>query len=206
MAKLLPIPAWAAPSLQGLAYWLGSQHAMRLAANLSEGAIAWELSRLIFTHRTDEQFLEAEVQYRHIPELNAKKQLAHSRERADLVVSNAPRSDQGVSYRRGQVDAIIEIKHNRSRKQLVWADIDYLGEQRTSSKGIRAFLIYTSVNMKPDIFTDEIGAAKKSKNLQTPTHLQTSYRVRRVCRATHLIPGRNKTAIGHYAVLIEVSP
>lgn len=204
MAKLPSIPDWAAPSLQGLAYWLGSQNTMGLAANISEGAIAWELSRLVFTHRTPGRFLEAEVQYRHVPELNAQQQLARSRERADLVIANVTRSDRGISYQPGEVEAIIEVKHNRSRKQLVWEDIDYLGEQRMKSKDIRSFLIYTSVNERPDEFTDKLGAAILPRNRKTPN--QTSYRIRRVCRATQRIPGKNKNAIGHYAVLIEVSP
>jgi hypothetical protein len=38
MTKLPSIPDWVSPALQGLAYWLGSQHAFGLAENISEGA------------------------------------------------------------------------------------------------------------------------------------------------------------------------
>lgn len=66
MAKIPSIPSWAG-SLQGLSYWLGSQHCARLAGNVSEGAIAWELMRLVHAHRDDGRFLEAEVLYRLYP-------------------------------------------------------------------------------------------------------------------------------------------
>ena len=204
MAKILPIPDWAAPALQGLAYWLGSQHALGLSANISEGAIAWELIRQVFTHRLPNSHVEAEVFYRHIPELNGTGQLASSRERADLVVANADRSNREVSYAAGSVEAIIEIKHSRSRKELVWQDIDYLSEQRAKHPELRAFLIYASINERPTDFTDETGASVDPRNRKTPNGHR--YRVRRVCRATHRIPSKNKSAIGHYAVLIEVAP
>lgn len=205
MSKLPSIPDWASPALQGLAYWLGSQNAFRLEANISEGAIAWALSTLVFAHRTPGRVLEAEVLYKHIPELNRKNELARSRERADLVIATSTRTDRTVSYGRGEVEAIVEIKHYRSRKQLVWDDIDYLGEQRIKSSAIRAFLIYASVNERPDDFTDESGAAVQPRTLCTPDR-ETKFRVRRVCRATHRIPSKNKLAVDHYAVLIEVSP
>lgn len=205
MTKLPSIPEWASPALQGLAYWLGSQHAFGMSSNISEGAIAWALSTLVFTHRTPGRILEAEVLYRHIPELNRRDELARSRERADLVIATANRSDRSVPYRRGEVEAIVEIKHNQSRRQLVWDDIDYLAAQRDKSKAIRAFLIYASVNERPKDFTDESGAAIQTRTMYTPDK-ETKYRVRRVCRATHRIPSRNILATGHYAVLIEVTP
>jgi hypothetical protein len=149
--------------------------------------------------------LEAEVQYRHIPELNRKGTLRSSRERADLVLANVVRPDRGKTYSSGEVEAIIEIKHNRSRKALVWEDIDYLGEQRRKSRAIRAFLIYASVYERPEDFTNENGSAIEPRDWLTPDK-KTWFRVRRVCRATHRIPNQNKLAVGHYAVLIEVEP
>lgn len=205
MSRLPPIPDWVSPSLQGLAYWLGSQYSFGLAANISEGAIAWAFNTLVFAHRTQGRHLEAEVQYRHIPELNRKGTLRSSRERADLVLANVVRPDRGKSYGVGDVEAIIEIKHNRSRKTLVWEDIDYLGEQRRKSRAIRAFLIYASINERPEEFTDETGASITPRDWLTPDK-ETNFRIRRVCRATHRIPSRNKLAVGHYAVLIEVEP
>ena len=86
MRKIVPIPDWAAPSLQGLSYWLGSQYSLGLAANISEGAIAWELMRQVFTHRVPARNLEAEVFYRHIPEFRQTGVAQNSRERADLVI------------------------------------------------------------------------------------------------------------------------
>jgi len=204
---LLPdIPNWASPALQGLTYWLGSQHALGLAANISEGAIAWELSRLLFAHRDAKRILEAEVLYRHIPELNVRGQLETSLDRADLVIANRARPSRDEPYALGCVEALIEIKHSRSQKRLVWQDIDFLGAQRQASrKRVRAFMIYASVNQRPADFTDGSGAAVKPRNRNSPNQ-QTPYRVRRVCRATSRIPSQNSGAIGHYAVLIEVAP
>ncbi len=165
MSALPPIPDWASPSLQGLAYWLGSQYSFGLAANVSEGAIAWAFNTLVFAHRTQGRHLEAEVQYRHIPELNRRGSLASSRERADLVLANVVRADRGKAYGSGEVEAIIEIKHNRSRKALVWEDIDYLGEQRRKNRSIRAFLIYASINDRPEEFTDLSGASPNQQAL-----------------------------------------
>ncbi|WP_457281006.1 hypothetical protein [Polaromonas sp. P5_D5] len=204
MGKIVPIPDWAAPSLQGLAYWLGSQHALGLAANISEGAIAWELMRQVFTHRVAERFLEAEVFYRHIPEFRTTGVAQNSRERADLVISNAIRADRGASYSVGNIEAVIEIKHSRSRKDLVWQDIDYLAERRAQNPAVRAFLIYASINERPEEFTNTNGSSITPRNRLTPAG--NRYRVRRVCRATQIIPSQNKTARGHYAVLVEVAP
>lgn len=204
MAKILPIPDWAAPALQGLAYWLGSQHELRLAANISEGAIAWELMRQVFTHRIAERYLEAEVFYRHIPELSQDGGLSDSRARADLIITNVERANRSASYAVGNVEAVIEIKHNRSRKDLVWEDIDFLAKQRSKHPELRAFLIYASINERPEYFTNEKGAGITSKTQSTPNG--SRYRVRRVCRATKMIPMNNKRAVGHYAVLVEVAP
>lgn len=203
--KLISIPDWASPSLQGLTYWLGSQHALGLAANISEGAIAWELSRLLFTHREGERFLEAEVQYRHIPEFVANNALDNSRERADLVIARRRRTDRSESYAAGEIEAVIEIKHSRSQKALVWADIDFLAERREASSAVRTFFIYASVNERPEEFTDREGRAAKPRDRSSPSG-NARFRIRRVCRATSRIPAENKNAKGHYAVLIEVDP
>lgn len=204
MSTISPIPDWAAPALQGLAYWLGSQHSLGLAANVSEGAIAWELMRQVFTYRQLDRHIEAEVFYRHIPELSQQEDVAESKTRADLVIAKSARSDRGVSYRIGEVEAVIEIKHNRSRKDLVWQDIDYLAQQRAAHPELRAFLVYASINERPREFTGQTGASIIPRRRKTPNG--SRYRVRRVCRATYLIPSKNKSARGHYAVLIEVAP
>jgi hypothetical protein len=204
-ANLPSIPDWATPALQGLAYWLGSQHTLGLAANISEGAIAWELSRLLFAHRDERRILEAEVLYRDIPEFADDGSLAESRERADLVIAKHRRKDRNVAYRNGDVEAVIEIKHSRSQRRLVWKDVDFLGQRRASSKLIRAFLIYASVNERPADFTEDSGGAARPRTRRSPSKKHW-FRIRRVCRATSRIPKENRTARGHYAILIEVAP
>ncbi|MBH9575273.1 hypothetical protein [Inhella proteolytica] len=204
MGKIVAIPDWASPALQGLCFWLGSQHTLGLAANISEGAIAWELMRLVFTHRLPDRHLEAEVFYRHIPEFLASGVANDSRERADLAIAKKARMDRGTSYATGDVEAVIEVKHSRSRKDLIWQDIDYLGERRSKSPAVRAFLIYASINERPEDFTNIDGSAITPRYQVTPSG--TKYRVRRVCRATKIIPSKNKNATGHYAILIEVAP
>lgn len=204
-ANLPSIPDWASPALQGLAYWLGSQYTLGLAANISEGAIAWELSRLLFAHRDERRVLEAEVLYRHIPELARDGSLAESQERADLVIAKHRRNDRNVPYKKADVEAVIEIKHSRSRKRLVWSDVDFLGQRRAASKQIRAFLVYASVNERPSEFTGDSGGAVRPRTRPSPSG-KTRYRVRRVCRATSRIPEQNRDALGHYAILIEVAP
>jgi hypothetical protein len=204
MEKLAPIPDWAAPALQGLAYWLGSQHSSGLASNISEGAIAWELMRQVHTHRLPLRVLEAEVFYRHIPEFLMGGMPDDARYRADLVIATESRTDRALSYAPGQVEAVIEIKHSRSRKTLVWEDIDYLAERRVSNPSVRAFLIYATIDVRPEDFTNPDGSAITPRDQKTPGG--SKYRVRRVCRATQRIPSQNRKALGHYAVLIEVDP
>jgi len=204
MRKIVAIPDWAAPALQGLAYWLGSQYTLGLASNISEGAITWELMRQVFTHRMLERHLEAEVFYRHIPEFRSTGVAPNSRERADLVISRTIRTDRSTAYAEGDVEAVIEVKHSRSRKDLVWQDIDYLAERRAKNPAVRAFLIYASINERPSDFTNPDGAAITPRSQGTPKG--NRYRVRRVCRATKIIPSKNRFATGHYAVLIEVAP
>jgi len=204
VAKIAPIPNWAGRALQGLAYWLGCQHALGLAANISEGAIAWEFIQQVFTHRLPNRYVEAEVFYRHIPEVNRNLEALGSRERGDLVIATVPRLDRKTSYGVHEVEAIIEIKHNRSAKRLLWQDIDYLAAQRSRHPEIRAFLIYASINERPDEFTDLAGASKTPRNRKT--RKGSRYKVRRVCRATQRIPSKNTSALGHYAVLVEVAP
>jgi hypothetical protein len=204
MGTIAAIPEWAAPALQGLAFWLGSQHSLGLASNISEGAITWELMRQLFTHRSSARFLEAEVFYRHIPEFRATGVAPTSRERADLAIARATRKDRATSYGTGEVEAVIEVKHSRSRKDLVWQDIDYLSERRAKNPAVRTFLIYASINERPTDFTNPDGSSVTPRSRETPNG--SRYRVRRVCRATKLIPSKNKNASGHYAVLIEVAP
>jgi hypothetical protein len=160
--------------------------------------------RQIFIYRLPKRHIEAEVFYRHIPELNQQQQLAKSKERADFVIANTRRADRRVAYGLGEIEAIVEIKHNRSRKDLVWLDIDHLATQRIAHPKLRAFLVYATIHERPDEFTDVTGASITPRNRKTPNG--SRYRVRRVCRATSRVPSRNKSAIGHYAVLIEVAP
>ncbi|BEP39046.1 hypothetical protein GmRootV59_61110 (plasmid) [Variovorax sp. V59] len=204
MGKIVSIPNWAAPALQGLAYWLGSQHSLGLASNISEGAITWELMRQLFTHRMPERHLEAEVFYRHIPEFRSAEVQDRSRERADLIIARKARANRATPYATGDVEAVVEVKHSRSRKDLVWQDIDYLAERRKKDPAVRAFLIYATINERPPDFTNSDGAAITPRSRETPKG--NKYRVRRVCRASKIIPANNKSASGHYAVLIEVAP
>lgn len=197
------IPNWASPALQGLAFWLGYQHAYGIGNHLSEGAIATEFQRLMVAHREGGRALEPEVMYRHVPELAANPAIRESRARADLIVSHNGRSDRSRPYPAGAVEALIEVKHNRSQIAKVWEDIDFLGEQRAFSPGIRAFLIYASVGKRPTHFTDDTGAAPSGARIQQTTN-GTRYKIRRVCRATSRIPQTNTLASGHYALMIEV--
>jgi hypothetical protein len=160
--------------------------------------------RLVHAHRDDGRFLEAEVLYRHIPELNVPA-IHGSNERADWFIANTRRTDRTESYKRGEVEAVIEIKHNRSRSSLVWADIDHLAERRRSCRAIRAFFMYASIGERPSKFTNHDGASITPRNRQSPTN-SNGYKVRRTCRATQIIPGKNRKAKGHYSILIEVSP
>ena len=128
----------------------------------------------------------------------------NSRERADLVIAKEVRADRTISYALGSIEAVIEIKHSKSREDLVWQDIDYLAERRASNPAVRAFLIYASINERPEDFTNDDGSSITPRNRRSPNG--SKYRVRRVCRATKIIPSKNKNATGHYAVLIEVAP
>ena len=195
------IPKWASPALQGLAFWLGYQHAYGIAERLSEGAIATEFLRLMVAHCDSNRALESEVLYRHVPEVAFQRKSIGSCDRADLVVATTRRKARNLAFPPASVEAIIEVKHNRSQFAKVWEDIDRLGQQRKLSKArIRCFLIYASVAKRPR-FTDDSGAAT-SRIATSPCG--TRYKIRRVCRATSRIPSKNPDASGHYAILIEV--
>jgi len=196
------IPAWSSRALQGLAYWLGYQHSIGIAERLSEGAIATEFLRLMVVHREAGRVLEPEVLYQHVSELADSAMFNKSRMRADLVVSKGGRRGRKYVFPRGAVEAMIEVKHSRSRFSKVLDDIDRLGKLRDISDSvIRGFLLYASINRRPR-FTGSDGAGDSTTVKKTPNG--TRYKVRRVCRATQRVPSRNTSAIGHYVVLIEV--
>lgn len=201
---LTPLPRWASPAMQGLAYWLGYQHANGLAGHLSEGAIATEFQRLMLVHREPGRYLYPEVLYRAIPQFARLPDVANSGARADLVIASAtPKSlHERQQFVGKQVEAVIEVKHGRSARAKVRDDIEWLGYcKQAARRDIRTFVLYASVADKPFCVADDGTAVGLERTL---VNERTSYKVRRVCRA---LAGENMKSHrkgGHYVVLIEV--
>ncbi len=200
--SLPEIPKWTSRSLQGLAYWLGYQDALGVSTRLSEGAIATEVLKQMSFHRDKNMIIEPEVLYRHIPELEESKKRTDTNIRADLVIAFNKRADKRIPHILGSVEAVIEIKHNRSQKRKIYKDIDRMSNQGASSNGrVRGFLLYASLSTTPR-FVDENGTARNVK-IET-TDSGTRYKVRRVCKALPKADKKKDLIPGHYAILIEV--
>ncbi len=202
---LLRIPDWSDQALQMLSFWLGYQHSIGIKGNLSEGAIAWELFRLISGKLSSEQFAHTEVMYSKIPEFASQVEVANRRFRADVVIaakSAIPRS--GDQFPRGAVKEVVEVKHNQSGVSQVWSDIDYMSNIGVDPPGSpRMFMIYASIEARPKWFVRSDGTAVRTL---LHTKNESPYKVRCVKRAMRLSSGRNENSNGNYAVLIEVFP
>ena len=191
--------------MQMLAFWLGYQCSVGLRANLSEGAITWELCRLISSELSKEQFAHTEVMYAKIPALSTHADVADRRYRADIVItSHSKIPTAGERFPEGSISEVIEVKHNHSGIAQVWSDINYMSRVLTGAVNCpRMFLVYASANEWPDRFVKIDGTAIRT--LQH-TENQSPYRVRCVRKALRLTPKRGVKIQGNYAVLIEVFP
>ncbi|MEY4756744.1 MAG: hypothetical protein RJA34_1642 [Pseudomonadota bacterium] len=196
-----PLPNWVTPVLQGTAYWLGMQEIMGERRSLSEGAITLTLRDLMRRHLEKNLSIDTEVMYRNIPEYQNDNLIKDSRTRSDIIIYQPSKKYKEDVFSFGQVKSVIEVKHHRSSSRLIQEDIDFLGARRSHEKSIRTFMIYTSMCMRPDLFTNESGAAISGTQFSDN---KTKYSVRRVCRAVQKIPRNNSQAHGHYAVLIEI--
>jgi hypothetical protein len=202
---LLRIPDWSDQALQMLSFWLGYQHSIGIKGNLSEGAIAWELFRLISGKLSSEQFAHTEVMYSKIPEFASQVEVADRRFRADVVIAAQSATPKpGEQFADGTVKAVVEVKHNQSSIMQVWSDIDYMSHVLTNALGTpRMFLIYASTEERPKRFVTSDGTAVRN---WLHTKNKSPFKVRCVKRAMRLSSGRNEDLKGNYAVLIEVFP
>jgi hypothetical protein len=196
-------PHWTDPVLQGTAYWLGMQQILGEQDTLTEGAITLTLRDLLRRHLKTEESISSEVMYKSIPEYRNDPEIRNSRTRADIVVFEVNRNRETQDYVKGQIKEIIEVKHHRAIPALVMEDIDFLGNRKEHHRSIRTFLIYTSMNRRPTLFTDQLGLAIRGSR---KTDKGTNYWVRRVCRAVQNAPHKNATQRGHYSVMIEIGP
>lgn len=201
------IPDWSGQALQMLSFWLGYQHSIGIGirGNLSEGAIAWELFRLISGKLLNGHFAHTEIMYSKIPEFTSQVEVADRRFRADVVIaaqSAAPGT--GEQFAEGAVKEVVEVKHNQSSITQVWSDIDYMSNVSTnSSVNPRMFMIYASIEERPKRFVKSDGTALRAMQY---TENKSPFKVRCVKRAMRLSAGRNKNFSGNYAILIEVFP
>ena len=205
LTVLLRIPDWPDRAMQMLAFWLGYQCSLGLRANLSEGAITWELCRLISSLLSKEQFVHTEVLYAKIPALSTHADVAGRRYRADIVItSHSKMPTAGERFPAGTVSEVIEVKHNGSGIAQVWSDINYMSRISTGAVNCpRMFLVYASANEWPGKFVKIDGTAIRT--LQHTAN-QSPYRVRCVRKALRLTPKIGAKIHGNYAVLIEVFP
>ena len=202
---LLRIPDWSDQALQMLSFWLGYQHSIGVKGNLSEGAIAWELFRLISGKLSGEQFAHTEVMYSKIPEFASQVEVADRRFRADvIIVAQSATPNSGEQFPEGTVKAVLEVKHNQSGLKQVWSDIDYMSRISTDAlENPRMFLIYASTEERPKRFVTPDGTAVRA---WLYTKNKSPFKVRCVKRAMRLSSGRNENSNGNYAVLIEIFP
>lgn len=194
--KLPPPPGWAAPALQGLAFWIGHRRALYSDYPLGESALVAELCNLIQRHLPNEKHLRCEVQY---AELKVKSECLGPLARMDLLVSLRPTPPETQPT----PQVAIEVKRAGSAKALIDSDFKRLAALKAAHPKMRAFLVVVAEASRPKQFVNEQGEAVDKS--QPIANTDFRYKVRRVLKASHTFkPDRLHHA--QYACLVEVLP
>ena len=194
--KLPPPPGWAAPALQGLAFWIGHRRALYSDYPLGESALVAELCNLIQRHLPAEKQLRCEVQY---AELKVKPEWLGPLARMDLLVSLRPTAPE--VHPTPQV--AIEVKRASAAKALIDSDFKRLAALKAAHSEMRAFLVVVAEASRPKQFVNEYGEAVEKSQSIADTDFR--YKVRRVLKASHTFkPDRLHHA--QYAYLVEILP
>lgn len=179
--KDFPLPKWAEPLLQGVAYWMGYKGQLYWGYPLSEGAIVGESVSFINGNLRPDEKLECEVMYRNLGLVNA------GQTRADLVISSG-----------NDIKTVIEVKRAVAADHLVKDDLERLCKYHSHNVNARCFLLLVSQNAMPKVYIDANKGEAQRGNIITTDY---TAKVRRACKATGTF---KKKTTGSYACLIEV--
>jgi hypothetical protein len=198
--KLLSLPDWVKPALQGVVFWIGHRRSFYRHHPLTEGALVAEICNLISAHLSDNDRLTCEVQYsKLLPEIPKPKNINESeliteKARADLVVSEGSLDSDSK-----QPKFFIEVKRYSAGKSEIEMDLRRLAEVRRRYSDARAFLFVISEAKRPDHFVNEKGNSRKGERVipNSTDH----YQVRNTWKAAHAFSNRERA---QYACVLEV--
>ncbi len=194
------IPAWAEPTLQGLAYWIGHRHSLYKGYPLSEAALIAEACNLIQANLNHDSLLICERMYRTLYVQPLEGLEKKQKIRADLVIAqpqvNRKRADESIC---DEVQFIIEVKRGDSLWTLIRDDMKRLYHAITRGNPVvRGFLFVICENRPNPRFFD------KGESIKTKRRITEEAGYYRVLRTWKAAPRYKNRTIGHYAILIEV--
>ncbi len=162
--KDFPLPKWAEPLLQGVAYWMGYKGQLYWGYPLSEGAIVGEAVSFINGNLDIGERLDCEVMYRKLGLANV------GQTRADIVISSGD-----------DVKAVIEVKRAVAANHLVKDDLERLCKYHSHNVNARCFLLLVSQNAIPKNYIDPSSGEARRSNMNEADY---TAKVRRACKAT----------------------
>jgi hypothetical protein len=190
-------PKWLESSLQALAFWMGYEHHLFPHHAISEGAIVNELRNILTCKMNCGLQVHVEYPYKTIQEKGAARKAVAGRPRsADLAIVNAGCVQNRSNSKKAlpQPMAVIEVKRSRN----ILHDLKRLSDIRSSTKGLRCFLIVTSHRCRPRMLVDKSGRSRGAKTIGNQRCA-----IRRVCKATASF---KRPSSAFYACAVEVLP
>lgn len=196
---LSPLPGWARPMLQGLAFWTGYSRSRYCGHTLGESAFVAEAGRLLDANLEDGTELRMEVQYKHLLLPGASPLRPPRRKRADIVVVKKQVQSKKSPPPARHVHAVVEVKRASAPPAEVTEDLVRLFDWVIAvDSPARAFLLVASEGKEPRRFVK--GGLARPGDWDLPNRAG-AYRVRRVCKASGSF---KHTGSAHYACLVEV--
>jgi len=189
-------PSWLERALQGLAYWTGHRRCLYRNYPLAEGAFVAELCNLIHANLPDRYSLLCEEQYSQFLAGNDRPTLLTERSRADLVVYEKVRRDDGETELHASF--IIEVKRASAPKSQIDADLSRLMAVRAAVPAVKTYLVVVAEASRPKRFVSDRGASITKR--QTIDGSPGYFKVRRTLKAAHAYTRIEKS---QYACLIE---
>lgn len=191
------LPAYFAPVLQGLTFWMGHRDQIFHLHPLTEAAIVTEACNL-FQAKIKTERLFCEVPYSRICNGNRGHLIAGSN-RADLVISAHTTSSDDI---KGQAINIFECKRASTSKKEIEKDLHRLYQALAATdNNARAFLILVGQKLLPKEYVFASTGKAIRKNFTLEGMPGGKYAVRRTCKAAASFANK-ETA--YYACLIEV--
>ncbi|MFH1807995.1 MAG: hypothetical protein ABIJ09_04580 [Pseudomonadota bacterium] len=189
------LPAWAEPTLQGLAFWMGYRQCLFHQHDLPEGALVAEACGLIQGRLAQEQRLMCEVGFSSL-----RRASAGDLTRADLVVYRQR------SKKRKKVlepEQVIEFKRFKANRAAIEKDLERLARVKADSPWIRCFSLVAAESGEPPSWLKSKDGKARQDRFEIGDRLGKA-KVRRICRA--MSSTQQKARATHCVCLIEVLP